>query len=52
MCTFYEEKFHEIMFFFIPEKLIENVKNSKMKILVIFCYFQDLGPCLDSKEET
>ena len=40
------------MFFFIPKKLIENVKNSKMKILVIFCYFQDLGPCLDSKEET
>ena len=52
MCTFYKGKFHEIMFFFIPKKLIENVKNSKMKILVIFCYFQDLGPCLDSKEET
>ena len=27
-------------------------KMSKMAILVIFCYFQGLGTCLESKEET
>ena len=25
---------------------------SKMTILVIFCYFQGLGTCLESKQET